>query len=160
MGTIYARVPDELKERVADYAQTHALTVTGAAAELIGKALAFSDKETSVTELQNQLNETTSKTHVLEAELRKAESELASLHALAQRAARVIGHCSHCNEDFTGFDLLGSGICPHCKKSLPQIIEDKPNDGKEAETDRVDRKELLMLLGALGAVLAIANLSK
>jgi hypothetical protein len=52
---------------------------------------------------------------------------------------------------FTGYDLLGVGCCSHCQHPLSSLIASSGRD--------LDQRQFMILVGALGAVLAIALLT-
>jgi tetrahydromethanopterin S-methyltransferase subunit D len=89
----------------------------------------------------------------VEACLQGATTQLAALNALAQRASRRVGNCPKCREQITGHDLLGTGQCRACGHGLSGLIAPEPT------APSLDQRELLVLVGALGAVLAIAYIA-
>jgi hypothetical protein len=89
----------------------------------------------------------------IEAELRAAETQLAALGTLAERARRNVGKCPHCAAPVTGHDLLAEGHCTRCGNQLSEFVVPQGPD------QALDQREVLMLMGALGAVLAIAYLA-
>ena len=50
-----------------------------------------------------------------------------------------------------GVDYLGGGRCPHCEKALTGFLTPRPQVGAP------ERDEYLALLGALGALVALAG---
>ncbi|MCW6003508.1 hypothetical protein K1W54_02760 [Micromonospora sp. CPCC 205371] len=142
---IYARVPTALKEAVDAYASRQGTSLTAGVVDLLDRGLAAA-KGLSVERLEASLAETNSR-------LQAAEAQLATLSAFAERASHRIGTCPYCSKDITGRDLLAVGNCPHCRKPLSELIV--PNNGKNS----LDQREALMLVGALGAVLAVAYLA-
>ncbi|MBU2663582.1 hypothetical protein KOI35_08695 [Actinoplanes bogorensis] len=136
---IYARVPPSLKKATDAYAAHHGVTLTAAVADLLERGLAAASDSRSTDEL--------------DARLRAAEAQLATLTAFAARADHRVGDCPKCSEEITGRDLLAVGSCPHCSSPLSElIVPSNPNN-------TLDQREALMLVGALGAVLAVAYLA-
>ncbi|MEV7625517.1 hypothetical protein [Actinoplanes sp. NPDC089786] len=136
---IYARVPPDLKEATDAYATRQGVTLTAAVTDLLERGLAAASDSRSVDQL--------------DARLRTAEAQLATLTAFAERADHRIGDCPKCGKEITGRDLLAVGSCPHCGKALSELIV--PANPKNT----LDQREALMLVGALGAVLAVAYLT-
>ncbi len=150
---IYARVPTALKEAADAYASQHGKTLTGAVADLLDRGLNAASDERSITELQANLARVTAEKAALEAGLEVAGTRLAALKALAQRASRSVGACPNCQQQITGQDLLGTGQCPSCGQTLSDLIV------PERTAPTIDQRELLVLVGALGAVLALAYIA-
>ena len=138
---IYARVPTALKGAADEYASQRGKTLTGAVVDLLGRGLSAATDERSVRDLE------------VEADLRAAETQLAALASFAERARRSMGSCPSCSAPVTGFDLLTAGQCSQCGQSLSELVV--PLRAGPA----LDQREVLMLMGALGAVLAIAYLA-
>ena len=150
---IYARVPTALKEAADAYASQHGKTLTGAVADLLDRGLNAASDERSIGELETNLARVTAQKAEAEANLQAATTQLAALNALAQRASRRVGTCPNCNEQITGHDLLGTGQCMACGQTLSGLIAPGPT------APTLDQRELLVLVGALGAVLAIAYIA-
>lgn len=150
---IYARVPAELKEAADAYAIQCGKTLTGAVVELLDRGLTAVTDERSVAELEVNLATVTAQKAQAEAELQTAKAQLAAVHAFAKRAQRDLGTCPKCKGRITGADLLASGQCPSCSHALTSLI------APESATPTLDQRELLILVGALGAVLGIAYLA-
>jgi len=142
---IYARVPTTLKEAVDAYASNQGTSLAAGVVDLLDRGLAAA-KGVSIKELEANLANTN-------ARLQAAEAQLATLSAFTERASHRIGTCPYCSKEITGRDLLAVGNCPHCRKPLSELIV--PNGGKNS----LDQREALMLVGALGAVLAVAYLA-
>ena len=107
----------------------------------------------SIAGLEKSLAEVTAAKNVAEAGLHAAQAELGVVKAFAQRAGRGVGTCPKCREPITGYDLLGAGACPRCSQALASLIA-------PAETSpTLDQRELMFLVGALGAVLGVAYLA-
>jgi hypothetical protein len=150
---IYARVPTALKEAADAYASEHGKTLTGAVADLLDRGLNAASDERSIAELETSLARVRAQKAEAEASLRAATTQLAALSALAQRASRKVGTCPSCKEQITGHDLLGTGQCNACGNALSGLIAPEPT------APTLDQRELLVLVGALGAVLAIAYIT-
>lgn len=150
---IYARVPAALKEAADEYASQHGKTLTGAVAELLDRGLNAASDERSIGELEANLARVTAEKGEAEAELQAASTQLAALNALARRASRKVGTCPKCGRQITGHDLLGIGQCQECGQTLAGLIAPEP------ASPSLDQRELLVLVGALGAVLAIAYIA-
>lgn len=150
---IYARVPAELKEAADTYASQHGKTLTGAVVELLDRGLNAVSDERSIAGLQANLARVMAEKAEVEAELRSAETQLGAVQAFAMRARRTLGTCPKCKEKITGADLLAAGECPSCGHALTSLI------APEAATPTLDQRELLVLIGALGALLGIAYLA-
>ncbi|MBA2615599.1 MAG: hypothetical protein H0U90_07450, partial [Actinobacteria bacterium] len=63
------------------------------------------------------------------------------------------GQCPGCRKRVRGSDYLVSGRCPHCAKALTALLAPLPQIGAP------ERDEYLALLGALGALVALAGAS-
>lgn len=146
-------MPAALKEAADAYASQRGKTLTGAVADLLDRGLNAASDEQSIIELQASLARLTAERAELEAGLEVATTRLAALNVLAQRASRRVGACPSCQQQITGHDLLGSGQCPTCEKSLSDLIV------PERTAPTIDQRELLVLVGALGAVLALAYIA-
>jgi hypothetical protein len=150
---IYARVPAALKEAADAYASEHGKTLTGAVAELLDRGLGAVSDERSIGQLEASLARVKAEKAEAEAELQAATTQLAALKALAQRASRKVGDCPNCHGPITGYDLLATGQCRSCNQTLSGLIV------PERTAPTLDQRELLVLVGALGAVLAIAYIA-
>lgn len=150
---VYARVPTALKEACDAYASQRGATLTGAVVDLLERGLSAVCDERSIAELEKNLAEATAAKNVAEAALRAAQAELGAVKALAQRAGLQVGTCPNCRESITGYDLLGAGACPRCSQALSSLI------APAAASPTLDQRELMFLVGALGAVLGIAYLA-
>ena len=150
---IYARVPSALKEAADAYASEHGKTLTGAVADLLDRGLNAASDERSIGQLEASLARVKAEKAEAEAELQAATTQLAALNALAQRASRKVGDCPNCHGQITGYDLLGTGHCQSCSQTLSGLI------APERTAPTLDQRELLVLVGALGAVLAIAYIA-
>lgn len=150
---IYARVPIALKEGCDAYASQRGSTLTGAVVDLLERGLSAVSDERSIAELEKNLAEVTAAKNVVEAALHAAETELVAVKAFVQRAGLEVGTCPNCRKSITGYDLLGAGACPRCSQALSSLI------APAAASPTLDQRELMFLVGALGAVLGIAYLA-
>jgi hypothetical protein len=152
---IYARVPDTLKAAADEYANHRGTTLTSAVVDLLERGLSAVSDAPSVATLETALAETRAAKAQAEADLNATRAELTAFTAFAQRAQRPIGTCPNlaCNRPINGHDLFGGGSCPGCGQALSNLIV--PANGSSS----LDQREVLMLLGALGAVLAVAYLA-
>lgn len=150
---IYARVPSAIKQATDAYASERGKTLTGAVADLLDRGLSAVSDEQSVRELSASLASLTTEKATIDAELQVAKAQLAALLPLAQRAGRPLGSCPQCSKPITGYDLLSAGECSSCHETLSNLIV------SEQTAPTVDQRELMILVGALGAVLAVAYLS-
>src|SRR5437016_5520491 len=150
---IYARVPAPVKAAADAYASQHGKTLAGAIADLLERGLGAASDERSVRELQVNLAYVKAEKARVEADLAAARAQLATLSTLAHQADRKVGTCPSCQKPVTGRDLLEVRECPHCHQTLSDLIV--PDQG----TSTLDQRELLILVGALGAVLAVAYLA-
>lgn len=152
---IYARVPAPTKEAADAYAGQRGVTLTAAVVDLLDRGLASISNERSIAELEINLQRARAEKQSAQAALHVMSTELGALRALAQRAARPMGTCPSkpCAQPITGLDLLASGQCHSCGQPLAALI------APSVPSSSIDERELLMLVGALGAVLGIAYLS-
>ena len=150
---IYARVPTALKEAAGAYASQQGKTLTGAVAELLDRGLNAASDERSIRHLEANLARVSAEKAEAEASLQAATTQLAALNALAKRASQKVGTCPRCGRPITGHDLLATGQCGSCRQTLSDLIVPEPT------ASSLDQRELLVLVGALGAVLAIADIA-
>lgn len=150
---IYARVPASLKEAADNYASEHGKTLTGAVADLLDRGLNAVSDERSIAQVEANLAKVAAAKAAVEAELETARAKLAAVDALARRARRSVGTCPKCSESISGNDLLGTGDCPHCDAPLTALI------APEQPGSNLDQREMLVLVGALGAVLGLAYIA-
>jgi len=149
---IYARVPDSLKKAADSYARERGATLTGAVVELLERGLTATSDEKSIQDLQARLATVTAENAQLGADLKGANNELAVLKTFADRASVAVGKCPNgdCEAAISGYDLLGSGRCRACGQALGELM------APAAGSSTLDQRELMLLFGAIGAVLAIA----
>jgi hypothetical protein len=127
--------------------------LTGAVADLLDRGLSAAADEQSIGQLEASLARVSAEKAEAEAGLQAATTQLAALSALAQRASRKIGSCPSCGQQITGHDLLATGQCAACHQALSDLIV------PERTAPSLDQRELLVIVGALGAVLAIAYIA-
>jgi phage tail sheath gpL-like len=150
---IYARVPKSLKDAADAYASERGATLTKAVVDLLDRGLSATSDERSVAELERNLAQVGAEKTAAEAELLAARTELGAVKSFAQRAGRAVGTCPQCGKAITGYDLLAAGQCPHCAQALSSLI------APTGSAPTLDQRELMFLVGALGAVLGIAYLA-
>jgi len=155
--TIYARVPDHVKEATDAYATSSGLTLAGAVSELLDRGLQAASDADSVSELQH----TVSALKIEVEKHREREQMIASANqALAQRVTRPVGNCPACGSAVSGQDLLITGRCPRadCGVSLTPLLDPPLHD--EQKKGFLNDGDFKLLLGALGLALGIALISQ
>ena len=152
---IYARVPDTVKSAADDYAKQRGTTLTGAVVDLLERGLSAVSDGPSIATLEATLAETRASKARIEADFNATRAELTAFTAFAHRAQRPLGTCPNpsCRHPINGHDLFGDGSCPGCGQPLSNLIVPVGTGSS------LDQREVLMLLGALGAVLAVAYLA-
>ena len=156
--TIYARVPDTIKEAADAHAAAHGVTLASAVSELLDRGLQAAADERSIGELERRAAELTAEVEAL----RQRDQAVSSAYqALAQRIEQPVGACPRCGDPVTGHDLLVAGRCPKpdCAASLSELLS-RPPSAVVAGKGGLDDGEFKMLLGALGLALGIAYLSQ
>jgi antitoxin component of RelBE/YafQ-DinJ toxin-antitoxin module len=151
--TIYARVPDAVKEAADAYADAHAMTLASAVSDLLDRGLQAAADEHSVAELERRAADLSAEVEALQ---RRDRAISSAYQAIAQRTQQSVGACPSCGEEVTGHDLLVVGRCPgpSCGTSLtPLLARSKPSSGAKGG---LDEGEFAMLLGALGLALGVA----
>lgn len=152
---IYARVPKQLKDAADAFAGQRGSTLTSAVVDLLGRGLTSVSDQRSLTAIERNLAQVTAERDQVVAQLEKANAELAALTTFAQRASRGVGTCPNaaCGQQITGYDLLALGQCSQCGKTLTSLL------APTSAAPTLDQRELMLLVGALGAVLGIAYLA-
>lgn len=148
--TIYARVPATVKEAADAYADQRGLTLTAAVTELLDRGLSAVSEEQSIRALEQNVAEMKVTIANLEGDLARARGALTGVE---ERTQQPVATCPSCGERVTGFDLLVAGRCPKCKSGLGDVLP-----GGKA-TSKLDDREFLLLLAALGAVLGVAYIA-
>jgi hypothetical protein len=156
--TIYARVPDPIKEAADAHAIANGITLASAVSELLDRGLQAVSAERSVSELERRAAELTAEVEALR---QRDHAVTSAYQALAQRIAQPVGACQRCGDPVTGHDLLVAGRCPKpaCAASLSELLS-RPRTAAVAGKGGLDDGEFKMLLGALGLALGIAYLSQ
>jgi uncharacterized small protein (DUF1192 family) len=155
--TVYARVPDQIKEATDEYAGTHGMTLASAVADLLDRGLQAAGDEHSVIELERRVA-------ALSAEvdrLRQRDHVVSSAYtALAQRTAQPVGTCPACASRLSGHDLLVSGCCPNpdCGESVSGLLGGRSD--QPSGRGGLDDGDVKLLLGAVGLLLGIAFISQ
>lgn len=152
---VYARVPKKLKGAIDEYASEKGKTLTGAVVDLLERGLIAATDERSVVALERNLVEVSAQRDRAVADSQVAQTELNALKTFGQRAARTVGACPNtaCSKPITGYDLLALGQCSHCGQDLSSLL--LPKSGAPT----LDQREIMILVGALGAVLGIVYLA-
>ena len=161
---VYGRVPPALKQALTTHARERGLSLNASVVELLERGLAVSAQEAARDELEavlassaRELDETRARLAVAEGRLAAAaeqeERTKNTLRALAERARQELGQCLQCRKPVRGYDYLVSGRCPHCGRALTALLTPR------AQVGAPERDEYLALLGALGALVALAGAS-
>ena len=161
---VYGRVPRALKQALTTHARERGLSQNATLVELLERGLAENAREAAREELEvalsasaRELDETRARLAVAEGRLAAAaeqeERTTNTLRALAERARHELGQCPQCRKRVRGSDYLVSGCCPHCAKALTALLTPR------AQVGAPEWDEYLALLGALGALLALAGAS-
>jgi len=162
---IYARVPKPLKDAAEDHAATRGFTLTAAVAELLGLGIEAIQNARSVAALQTRVGELEHELADAKAAHREevfrresAEQQYLMLGGAAkvwgQRAAQQVGQCPNCQVPIRGYDLLVSGTCPGCKRTVSSMLV------PTSKTSGLDRNELIALLGGAAIVLGLLAATK
>lgn len=161
MSTVlYTRVPGPLKKTLADYAASRGLSQTHAVRELLEQVLEGSGSERSLADLEAGLDRSQRELEAMRERMREAGFELRvarereqltarTYGALAARVRQQLARCPGCKNPVRGSDLLVTGHCPECGRTLSEVLEPAPRSG-------LDRSGYLVLLGALGLLTSIA----
>jgi hypothetical protein len=149
---IYTRVPQTLKDAVDAYAGQRGAKLSSALVDLLERGLTASSDEGSIATLEQSVTALTAENGRLQAEVLTARTELSAVTTLAQRAAHPVGSCPKCSKQISGYDLLVTGQCKSCGEALSTLLV--PQSPKN-----LDQRELLILVGALGAVVGLALLT-
>jgi hypothetical protein len=157
---LFVRVPDALKQALADRAGERGLSLTSAVVALLERGLDTSEEERA-REREGELAACAGELERTRARLAEAEAALAlarereqisatSLRALAERARGELASCPQCSHPLRGYDLLVAGHCPNCKRAITTLLTPRPQRGSP------DKDAYLALLGALGGLVALA----
>lgn len=145
---LYSRVPDSLKDDLDAFAGERGLTLTSAVVDLLQRGLEAAANERSIANLETQLAQTRAAQASAEANLTVAANELARMSGFVVRVTNTrVGSCPNaaCRKEISGYDLLGTGQCPHCQASLLNLLAPRGNN--------IDQREFGLVVGALGAAL-------
>lgn len=157
-SSVYTRVPNDVKQRIADFrTSTNARSDAAAIAALLVAGLDAAVLAERVENLTGEVDELKQKLTEETAARTLAEQRHAALESAVQawtgRAEQRVARCPECRRDVTGTDLIVSGTCPFCRHSLTVLLE-KPESG-DAQRDNI-----LMLLAAAGVVLGLVAISR
>lgn|GEM_PF-3922431 len=152
---IYARVPKSLKDAADAYAQQRGGSLTKAVADLLDRGLTAVSDAQSLANLESEFGKVVNERDQLVAQLHAAKTDMVALNAFANRANVEVGTCpnSSCGRQISGYDLLGSGQCGVCGQALTSLV------APSSSSSTLDQREVMVLLGALGAVLGMAYLA-
>ncbi len=152
---VYARVPETLKDALDAYALGNGTTLTASVVDLLGRGLEAASDEQSIDELRKQLAAEIDGRRAAEAAVVASRTPLGALEVLRQRSGNTVARCPNptCGEDVSAFDVLAAGGCTACGQSLGTVAETAANAVSERGADQ---RELLLLLGAVGALLGAA----
>lgn len=143
--TIYARVPEDLKAATDQYAAENGMSMATAVADLLGRGLEASSNEGSVAVLEARAQE-------LENELLQVRGAVDTIH---DRLKLILGKCA-CEQSLTGNDLLITGRCPNCARSLSGALAGEPTGPEGAS---VQRAEIAPFMAGVGVALAVILLA-
>jgi hypothetical protein len=161
---VYARVPEGLKKRATAYADRRGATLTSAIVDLLERGLNAEDSGRKLVQYEGQIERLASDKAQAESALNAALAELNAVQALAQRTQQPVGTCPEpgCFAPFTGADLFAKGVCPNGHPLSSLLTFERPKTAASAgqTTVGLNDREVLLLLGALGAVIGLALLTK
>jgi antitoxin component of RelBE/YafQ-DinJ toxin-antitoxin module len=149
---LYARVEEDLKAEVDEFAKSRGVTITSALTDLVTRGLAAISEEESISRLEMQLVQARTEQTNLLSELRASKIEGDTVRALTQRSNHPIGNCVACGVTFSGYELLAVGQCSN-GHPLAEALSLSP------KASSTDQRDFLLFLGALGAVLGVAYLA-
>ncbi len=161
---VYGRVSPALKQALTTRAKERGLSLNATLVELLERGLAESAQEAARAELEAALAASVRELEEVRARLAAAEGRLVAaaeqeertkgtLRALTERARPELGQCPACRKPVRGHDYLVSGRCPNCSRALTALLAPLQQIGAP------ERDEYLALLGALGALVALAGAS-
>lgn len=155
--TIYARVPDHVKQAADAYAAGRGMTLASAVTDLLDRGLQAAADETSIADLERRVAAITAENDLLRQRQLARDS---AYQALSQRIAQPVGICPDCESAITGYDLLVVGRCPveGCAASLASLLGTR--ETSRQANGMLDDGEFKILLGALGVALGIAFVSQ
>lgn len=141
--TVYARVPQELKDAVDAYANEEGKSLASAVNDLLVRGLESAANEDSIDGLESKVRQ-------LQGELGQIRQ---AASVMSDRLRQVLGNCQ-CGAPLSGNDLLVTGRCPSCSRGVGGLLV-----GTDESTGSVDRRELAPLLAGLGVAAAIVVLA-
>lgn len=163
--TLYARVPDAVKEAVDAHAESRGLTLAACVAELLERGLASHEDgpvvarlEARIEKMQRELTQT--RLELEQAEMRvdtmreREQGVVNAQRSLAQRMQLIVGQCAKCSGVVRGEDLLVAGVCRNCTAPLTSLLTNRSQG-----TSGIKQEEFLLVLGAVGVLLGAAVLA-
>jgi regulator of replication initiation timing len=106
----------------------------------------FDQLQLETQQLREQLGEQVQRTERAEQRTQMLEQAVGTWQG---RAQQVVGVCAKpCGSRLTGADVLVSGSCPKCRRSVATALAGTADSG-------LDQKELLFVLGAAGLLLGL-----
>lgn len=135
-ATIYARVPNEVKEATGDYAASRGMSLASAVADLLSRGLEAEENEQSV--------------RTLEARAQEVEQARGAAQAMGERLKQVLGKCA-CGTELTGRDMLITGHCPKCNRSVVGLLAGNGS----TDAGSVNRSEVAPFIAGVGVALAV-----
>jgi antitoxin component of RelBE/YafQ-DinJ toxin-antitoxin module len=135
-ATIYVRVPGELKEAASEYASSRGMSLASAVTDLMGRGLEAAENEPSL--------------RALEARAQEVEQARSAAQAMSERLKPVLGRCG-CGTDLTGRDLLITGHCPKCNRSVVGLLA----AAGSTDAGSVNRGEVAPFIAGVGVALAV-----
>ncbi len=135
-ATIYVRVPGEVKEATSEYAASHGMSLASAVTDLLGRGLEAAENEPFL--------------RALEARAQEVEQARSAAQAMNERLKQVLGKCA-CGTDLTGRDLLITGHCPKCNRSVAGLL----GGVSSADAGSVNRGEVAPFIAGVGVALAV-----
>jgi hypothetical protein len=126
-----------VKEATGDYAASRGMSLASAVADLLGRGLKAAENEPSLRALESRAQE--------------AEQARGASQAMNERLKQVLGKCA-CSANLTGRDLLITGHCPKCNRSVAGLL----SGGGGADDDAsVNRSEVAPFIAGVGMALAV-----
>jgi hypothetical protein len=159
---IYARVPASLKRRLETFAGDTMSQSAGVAEllerglEMVSRGAASGQFEQNLAQLSADLATTRKKLEgaelAIELHQEREKQLLAAYTALGQRTEQPVGMCPTCQTPVTGRDLLVNG---HCRNGhgIASLLT-----GGTVGKGGLNQQDWVLLVGAIGLVLAIAYL--
>lgn len=162
-SVIYAQVPFDVKRAATTYSREHSISLAAAVGSLIEKGIAAEALQARNAELAARVRDLEQELALARSSLEETRRSAAALedrhravtaaYQMASEALeRPIGHCqvNGCGVPISGRDLLVSQRCPSCGAELTSLAA--------PSTTKLDERQYLLLLGALGLLLGMAML--